>query len=257
MASKKQHSLADHLHGDEHDHDHDHDADHEHDAAVEDNAIFLQDNISLVSVGIDIGSAGTQVIFSRVHMRRMGEDLSSRYFVVKREALYQSPVALTPYASETRIDEQAIGRIIDEAYAGAGLHPDAIDTGSVILTGEALRRENAQAIGELLAEVGGEFVCATAGHHMEAMLAAYGSGAAKISHDRGMRVLNVDIGGGTTKLALIEHGRVLETAAVHVGGRLLVADAEGRITRLDPQGRELARQAGFDWRLGDKVEAGA
>jgi ethanolamine utilization protein EutA len=255
MASKKQHSLADHLHGDEHDHDHDHDADHEHDSAIEDNAIFLQDNIALTSVGIDIGSAGTQVIFSRLHMRRMGEDLSSRYFVVKRETLYQSPVALTPYASETRIDEDALGRIMDEAYAGAGTHPDDVDTGSVILTGEALRRENAQAIGELLAEMGGEFVCATAGHHMEAMLAAYGSGAAKVSHDRGLRVLNIDIGGGTTKLALIEHGRVLETAAIHVGGRLLVADPEGRITRLDPQGRELARQAGFDFQVGGKIEA--
>src|SRR5688572_1240328 len=255
MASKKQHSLADHLHGDEHDHDHDHDADHEHDAAVEDNAIFLQDNIALTSVGIDIGSAGTQVIFSRLHMRRMGEDLSSRYFVVKRETLYQSPVALTPYASETRIDEQALGRIIDEAYGGAGMHPDAIDAGAVILTGEALRRENAQAIGELLAEIGGEFVCATAGHHMEAMLAAYGSGAAKVSHDRGWRILNIDIGGGTTKLAPIEHGRVLETAAIHIGGRLLVADADGRIARLDPQGRELARQAGFDFALGKKVSA--
>ena len=250
---KGAHTLADHLHGEGYDHDHDHDADHEHDSPIEENALWLQDNISLVSVGIDIGSAGTQVIFSRLHMRRMGEDLSSRYFVVKRETLYQSPVALTPYASETRIDEEAIGRIIDAAYAGAGLHPDSIDTGSVILTGEALRRENAQAIGELLAEIGGEFVCATAGHHMEAMLAAYGSGAAKVSHDRGWRVLNIDIGGGTTKLALIDHGRVLGTAAIHVGGLLLVADAEGGITRLDPQGRALARQAGFDWQLGAKV----
>jgi ethanolamine utilization protein EutA len=254
---KPGHTLADHVHGEDHDHDHDHDhdADHEHDSTVEGNAIWLQDNIALTSVGIDIGSAGTQVIFSRLHLRRMGEDLSSRYFVVRRETLYQSPVALTPYASETRIDEQALGRIIDQAYAGAGLHPDGIDSGSVILTGEALRRENAQAIGELLAEIGGEFVCATAGHHMEAMLAAYGSGAAQASHDRGMRVLNVDIGGGTTKLALIEHGRVLETAAIHIGGRLLVADADGRITRLDPQGRELARQAGFDWSLGSRIDA--
>ena len=72
----------------------------------------------------------------------------------------------------------------------------------MILTGEALRRENAQAIGELLAEIGGEFVCATAGHHMEAMLAAYGSGAAKVSHDADQHILNIDIGGGTTKLAL-------------------------------------------------------
>ena len=250
MASSKRHDLTDHLHGEDHDHEHDHDADHEHDASVEDNALWLQDNIALTSVGIDIGSAGTQVIFSRVHMRRMGEDLTSRYFVVKRETLYQSPVALTPYASESRIDEDALGRIIDEAYAGAGAHPDAIDTGSVILTGEALRRENAQAIGELLAEIGGEFVCATAGHHMEAMLAAYGSGAAKVSHDHDSRLLNIDIGGGTTKLALVDDGRVLETAAIHIGGRLLVADAEGRVTRLDPQGKQLARRAGFDWELG-------
>jgi ethanolamine utilization protein EutA len=70
-------------------------------------------------------------------------------------------------------------------------------------------------------------------------------------------VLNVDIGGGTTKLALIEHGEVQETAAFHIGGRLLVVDDEGRITRLDPQGQKLAREAGFDWKLGDRVPPGA
>jgi ethanolamine utilization protein EutA len=259
------HTLADHLYGEEQDHVHadgadDHDHDHDHDGPagpLEDNPLWQQDNLTLTSVGIDIGSAGTQVIFSRLQLRRLGESLSSRYFVVGRETLYQSPVALTPYASETRIDERAVGEIIDAAYAGAGLHPDAVDTGSVILTGEALRRENAQAIGELLAEVGGEFVCATAGHHMEAMLAAYGSGAAQASHERGIRILNIDVGGGTTKLALIDHGEVVETAAFHVGGRLLVVDEEGRITRLDPQGRALAREAGFDWKLGDRVPAGA
>ena len=262
---KPRHTIADHLHGAEHDHGHDgeggdHDHDHDHDlqaGPLEDNPLWVQDNLSLSSVGIDIGSAGTQVVFSRLHMRRLGEELSSRYFVVGRETLYQSPVALTPYVDELRIDEQAIGRIIDQAYAAAGMHPDEVDTGSVILTGEALRRENAQAIGELLAEIGGEFVCAAAGHHMEAMLAAYGSGAAKISHDRDLRILNVDIGGGTTKLALIDDGSVLETAAVHIGGRLLVVDAEDRITRLDPAGADLARGAGFDWKLGDRVPPGA
>src|SRR5688500_5324127 len=120
MATSKPHTLADHVHGEGYDHDHDHDADHEHDAAPEENALWLQDNIQPASVGIDVGSAGTQVIFSRLHMRRMGEDLSSRYFVVKRETLYQSPVALTPYASESRIDVHELGRINDDAYAAAG-----------------------------------------------------------------------------------------------------------------------------------------
>jgi ethanolamine utilization protein EutA len=258
---KRPHTLADHAYGDEMEHTHDDDTDHDHDhdhdvgpaGAIEDNPLWQADNITLTSVGIDIGSAGTQVIFSRVRMRRMGEDLSSRYFVIGRETLYQSPVALTPYVSDVRIDERAVGEIIDDAYTGAGIHPDDVDTGSVILTGEALRRENAQAIGELLADMGGEFVCATAGHHMEAMLAAYGSGAAKRSHDEDCHILNIDIGGGTTKLALVAHGRVEETAAIHIGGRLIVVDDAGRITRLDPQGAKLAHAAGFDWQLGTQV----
>jgi ethanolamine utilization protein EutA len=239
-----------HLPGLAYDHDHDH---FEDDGRLEDNPLWIADHVSLSSVGIDIGSSGTQVIFSRVHLRRLGEDMSSRYFVTGRETLFESPVALTPYASETRIDELALGRIIDQAYHAAGMTPGDIDTGAVILTGEALRRENAEAIAAIVAEKGGDFVCATAGHHMEAMLAAHGSGAAAHSSETGTRILNIDIGGGTTKLGLVENGRVIATAAFHIGGRLLVVDEDGVITRLDPAGAHLAHLAGFHWHLGQRV----
>jgi ethanolamine utilization protein EutA (predicted chaperonin) len=259
--ARGKHSLKDHLHGEDYGHSHDGDEalDHDHDhfdadGRLEDNPLWIQDHVSLASVGIDIGSSGTQVVFSRVNLRRMGEALSSRYFVVSRETLYQSPVSLTPYQSEERIDEAELGAIIDQAYDEAKLHPDDIDAGVVILTGEALRRENAEAIAGLLAEQGGEFVCASAGHHMESMLAAFGSGAARISHDSNKRILNVDIGGGTTKLAIVERGEVTATAAVHVGGRLQVIDETGHITRLDPAGRRLASLAGVRWSRGDVAE---
>ncbi|HEY7300546.1 MAG TPA: ethanolamine ammonia-lyase reactivating factor EutA [Xanthobacteraceae bacterium] len=255
------HSLNDHLYGENLIHEHDEYSDHDHDhfdfdddGPLELNPIWQQDHVTLVSVGIDIGSAGTQVIFSRINLRRYGEDLTSRYYVVSRETLYQSPVALTPYQSEERIDDAGLGRIIDEAYAGANLSPDQIDTGAVILTGEALRRENAEGIARLLSEQGGEFVCATAGHHMESMLAAYGSGASRVSHDENKRILNIDIGGGTTKLAVVEKGHVVATAAFHVGGRLQVVDEKGCILRLDPAGKYHARRAGFDWNKGDTID---
>src|SRR6478736_6530918 len=258
---KQGHTLSDHVLGQDFVHEHDGDADHDHDhfefdadGPLEDNPIWIQDHVTLVTVGIDIGSSGTQVIFSRINLRRYGEDLTSRYYVVSRETLYQSPNALTPYSSEERIDDAGLGKIIDDAYAAAGLHPDQIDTGAVILTGEALRRENAEGIAKILSEQGGEFVCATAGHHMESMLAAYGSGASKISHDEDKRVLNIDIGGGTTKLSVVEKGHVVATAAFHVGGRLQVVDDKGTIVRLDPAGRFHARQAGFDWRKGDVID---
>src|SRR5258706_977245 len=232
------HNLTDHLYGEDVVHKHDEYSDHDHDQFDDDgpldqNPIWLQDHVTLVTVGIDIGSSGTQVIFSRINLRRYGEDLTSRYYVVSRETLFQSPVALTPYASDERIDDVALGAIIEEAYAAAGVAPRDIDTGVVILTGEALRRENAEAIAALLAEQGGDFVTATAGHHMESMLAAYGSGASKLSYDQSKRILNVDIGGGTTKLGIVENGDVTVTAALQFGGRLQVVDDIGPLLWLD------------------------
>lgn len=253
------HSLDDHRLG-VHDAEHEHgeDSDHDHDDLDDgpegiDKSLWMQDNVVLHSVGIDIGSSSTQVVFSRLHLQRVADQLSTRYVVVLREPLAQPPLALTPYQSETLIDAQALGELISAAYAEAGLHPDDIDAGAVILTGEALRRENGQAIAAMLAEQGGEFVCATAGHHMESMLAVFGSGAARRSFDAQSRILNVDIGGGTTKLGLVDRGELIATAAVHCGGRLLVTDEQGVITRLDPQGRAHARRAGFDWQLGSTV----
>jgi ethanolamine utilization protein EutA len=233
--------------------DHDHAHDDEPLGPIEDNPIWQQDNVTLHSVGIDIGSSGTQVLFSRLLLRRIGEELTSRYLVVRRETVHRSPVELTPYTDEEHIDAEALGSIIDRAYHAAGVTPSRVDTGVVILTGEALRRGNAEAIARVLAERGGELVTATAGHHMEAMLAAYGSGAARASYETGRRLLVVDIGGGTTKLAIVARGRVEATAAVHIGGRLQVVDDHGRLVRLDPAGREHAARAGFAWRVGDVV----
>ena len=187
------HSLKDHQWGDVGaGHDHGDDADHEHDIPGADEALWAQDNVVLHSVGIDIGSSSTQVVFSKIHLQRVSDQLSTRYVVVSREPLFHAPLALTPYLSDTLIDAGALGEIIESAYTASGLHPDSVDAGAVILTGEALRRENGAAIAAMLAEQGGEFVCATAGHHMESMLAVYGSGAARRSFDAQSRILNVD-----------------------------------------------------------------
>jgi ethanolamine utilization protein EutA len=234
-----------------------HDPDHEHDEPdlpLAENPIWQQDNVTLHSVGIDIGSSGTQVAFSRLLLRRRGQDLTSRYVVVARETLFESEVQLTPYTDDLQIDAIALGRMLDGAYAGAGRQSDDVDTGVVILTGEALRRRNAERIASVVAERAGDLVCATAGHHMEAMLAAYGSGAVLASHKAGKRILNIDIGGGTTKLALIDGGRVLATAALHVGGRLIAVDGDA-VTRIEPGGRRLAAAIGLDLDLGSRVQS--
>src|SRR5208282_181770 len=135
------------------------------------------------------------------------------------------------------IDAHQLGHFIHDAYHAAGLKRSEIDSGAVILTGEAIKRKNAQAIDELFAEEAGKFVCATAGHKLESRLAAHGSGAVRLSKERGACVLHVDIGGGTTKLALIDRGVILGVSAFAVGGRLVAMDAKGDWARIDVSAR--------------------
>ena len=228
---------------------------HQHDDETE-HPLWKLDTISLTSVGIDVGTATAQILFSQLVLRRLGRELSSRFVVTERNQLYLSPVHLTPYTvGRERIDDQALGRLVDDAYREAGLSPRDIDTGAIILTGEAIRRDNARAIADLFAAQRGNFVCASAGHNFEAQLAAHGSGAVAHSAEKQCRVLNIDIGGGTTKLAVAERGRVLGTAAFHVGGRLLATDRAGAITMIEPGGQTLAQQAGFDWQIGSRATA--
>lgn len=214
--------------------------------------MWLQDNVVLHSVGIDIGSATTQAAFSRLHLRRHATHLTSRYVVVERELVYDAGVSLTPFAQGGLIDAAALGEILDRAFAGSGWAAADIDTGAVILTGEALRRANASAIAHVVARQAGQLVCATAGHHMEALLAAYGSGAVRRSHDEGSVLLNVDIGGGTTKVTAIDRGKIVSTGAFLVGGRL-VAVADGVVVRIEPGGARHAEASGFHWSVGDTV----
>src|ERR1700757_2133135 len=187
---------------------------------------WTADNVELTTVGIDIGSSTSHLMFARVHLQRLRTAPSSRFVVVDRKMLWQSPILLTPYLPDYTIDVDELGGFIGGAYAYAGLDPADIYSGAVILTGEAIKRKNARAIADLFSEEAGRFVCASAGHHMECHLAAHGSGAVALSRGHNARLLNVDIGGGPPKFALIDKGHVVATAAIAVGGRLIVEEGK-------------------------------
>lgn len=242
-------------------HDFDDDGhDHEHDdtqiletegitGEVEKNALYYADNIEMVTVGIDVGSSTSHLMFSRLHLQRLGRYLSSRFVVVEREILYESPILLTPYKPDYTIDVEGLDDFLQSAYREAGYTPEDVDSGAVILTGEAVKRRNARSIADLFASQAGKFVCASAGHNLEAIMAAHGSGAVSISQESGDTVLNVDVGGGTSKFSLIKDGQVLETAATNVGGRLVAMDENRMVTRIEPAAVEVAQNVGVDLRL--------
>jgi ethanolamine utilization protein EutA len=207
------------------------------------------DQVVILSVGVDIGSSTSHLVFSRIVLER----LDSRYVVTERETFYASDILLTPYSAENTIDAEALGAFIRKEYADAKVEPDEIDTGALILTGVAVQRKNARAIGELFAKEAGKLVAVSAGDNLETVMAAYGSGAVARSIRDECVVMNVDVGGGTSKIAVCAEGKVIDVAAVDVGARLLCLAPDGTILRIEEAGRRHAFEAGVDVTLGGKL----
>jgi ethanolamine utilization protein EutA len=215
----------------------------------------LPDQIRLCSVGIDIGSATSHLTIAELTLRRLGKAHSGRYVTTSRKVLYESPILFTPYGLDNLIDAAVLADFVRESFAAAGLAADDVDAGAVILTGEALRRENARAIASLFEDQAGRFVCATAGDLFEATMAAHGSGAVELSRHERTRVLNIDIGGGTTKLSVSDRATIESRAVIHVGSRLLAVDADNRVERLEPAARLVIHDLGLEVDVGDRIDA--
>jgi ethanolamine utilization protein EutA len=212
-----------------------------------------EDEIVVLSVGVDIGSSTSHLVFSRIVLER----LDSRYVVTTRETFYESDILLTPYSAEETIDADALGAFIERQYKDAKVDPDEIDTGALILTGVAVRRRNARKIGELFARQAGKMVAVSAGDNLETVMAAYGSGAVARSIRDRTTVMNVDVGGGTSKISICSEGRVVDLTAIDVGARLVCLDASGQIVRIEEAARRFAGELGIKLALGAQLEPAA
>ncbi len=190
---------------------------------------------ALRSVGLDVGTTTTQLVISELKIQNQaGAFAVPRMAITERKILYRSPVYFTPLVGQNLVDGAAIREIVEREYEAAGVKRDSLDTGAVIITGETSRKENARAVLENLSEFAGDFVVATAGPDLESVLAAKGAGAVEFSERTGKCVLHMDIGGGTSNLALIEDGKITATGCLNVGGRLLKYDEKGEIIYVSP-----------------------
>ena len=208
--------------------------------------IVDEDEIKLTSVGVDIGSSTSHLVFSRLELSQEG----TRYVVKKRIVLSESEILLTPYTDDLTIDMERLERFINEQYQRAELKREDVDTGALILTGVAVRRRNSRAIAELFAEEAGRFVSVTAGDGLETTMAAHGSGAVARSAREDAVVLNIDVGGGTSKIAVCAGGRVREVTAIDVGARLLAMDGANNVVRIEEAGRRHGGKVGVELELG-------
>lgn len=189
----------------------------------------------LTSVGIDVGTTSTQLVVSSLTVENRASSFAvPQMEITRREILYKSPVYFTPLTDEAHVDGDGIRGIVEQEYRQAGICREQVDTGAIIITGETSRKENARRVLEALSDFAGEFVVATAGPDLESVLAAKGAGAVDYSAKTGKTVLHMDIGGGTSNLALIRRGELVATGCLNVGGRLVRLDDLGKIAWISP-----------------------
>ncbi len=216
----------------------------------------MTDTREMVSVGIDVGTTTTQLVFSRLavsNVSRLGQ--IPRFQVSGKSVLYESPAYFTPLLSPDVVDVQKLSEIIRSEYQKAGIQPDQVETGAVIITGEIARTQNAEEILKAISSLAGEFVVTVAGPNVESLIAGRGSGAATYSAENYTTVTNVDIGGGTSNAAIFRVGEHLSSSALAVGGRQIVIEkTSGIVQHIAPPGQQIIKALGLPIFVGKRVD---
>ncbi len=212
----------------------------------------------ILSVGIDVGTTSTHLTINKLFLSNISRAAEPERVVVShREKVYESPVRITPLCADGSIDADAIFSFLDEQYKLANVHPDDIVSGAIIVTGETAKIRNAEVVAERVSSLAGQFVVASAGPNFESVIAGRGSGAAEHSRTQHKVVCNIDIGGGTTNVALFKDGLVKSTAAIALGGRLLCLDDHLQVLKCTESGRIAMDGAGVSTQTGETISAEA
>jgi ethanolamine utilization protein EutA len=209
--------------------------------------------IEILSVGVDVGSSTSHLVFSNLVLRRDPRSVSRRFNIRQRDIIYEGRIINTPLLDDKTIDIVRLTGFFKKEYKRAGIDPADIKTGAVIVTGESARKKNARQIAEALSSDAGKFVAATAGPNFESLLAAMGSGAAARSKNGKATILSCDVGGGTSNLAISSNGQILSTSCIAVGGRSLGIDSKGKIWRIDEPAAMVMKDLGLNRKIGGRI----
>jgi len=214
----------------------------------------MPDTRALLSVGIDVGTTTTQVIFSRLKLADVARPGQiPRMAITAREVLYQSEIFFTPLLNSDTVDAARLNEFIRKEYANAGIDPQKVETGAVIITGETAKKKNADEILRTLSGLAGEFVVSVAGPHVESLIAGRGSGASQYSQSHYTTVTNVDIGGGSANSVIFRSGNFLAAAAMNYGGRIIeIEHSSGRIRHLAEPAQIILADCPLNLKIGDQ-----
>jgi ethanolamine utilization protein EutA len=208
--------------------------------------------MSMVSlVGLDFGTTTSSAVVAAARLTRAAA--TGRVELDQVREHYRSPMIFTPLDKHDRLDMAQVEAHLDAWLAAGDVRPAEVFGGGALLTGLTAQRDNAAALVSLIRRRLGNALVATADDPcLESWLAFMGSCAGLSRAHPEQAILNLDIGGGTTNLALGRAGEVLRTGCLFVGARhIQVVPGGYRIVKLSRYARSLLDHLGVGKGPGD------
>src|SRR5699024_9718167 len=206
----------------------------------------------ILSVGIDLGTSTTQLVFSNIYIENTASSFNvPKIDIVAKEIIYKSEIINTPLVNENTIDRELIQCFVEKEYKKASVKKEDIQTGAIIITGETARKKNAEEALQALSGFSGDFIVATAGPVLESIIAAKGAGIHNFSKENTIKIVNLDVGGGTTNIAVFNQGKIKDTGCLDIGGRLIKINKETKkIEYISKKIKSLIKSNGWDITIG-------
>jgi ethanolamine utilization protein EutA len=203
-------------------------------------------------IGLDFGTTTSSAVVAAAGLRRTA---TGRMELDYPEEIFRSEMVFTPLLPDDRLDMVHVERLLDGWLDAGRVQPGELFGGGVLLTGLTAQKVNAQALVQLVRRRLGETLVATADDPcLESWLAFMGSCAELSRAHPDQVILNLDIGGGTTNLALGRNREVLRTGCLFLGARhVQVVPATYRIIKLSPYAHAMFAHLGIIKGVGEEL----
>jgi ethanolamine utilization protein EutA len=187
-------------------------------------------------VGLDFGTTTSRCVAATARVSRNA--ITGRHELSDVREVFRSPVVLTPFAAEG-LETRRLEGYLDAWLAAARADGAEIFGGGALVTGLAAQQSNSPTLIELIrSRVKDVLVAAADDPCLEAWLAFQANAGALSRAQPDRWVINLDIGGGTTNIALGRAGEVARTGSLFVGARHIeVVPGSYRIVRLSRYAR--------------------
>ena len=212
----------------------------------------------VILLGLDFGSTTSSALIASAKVARSSATGHTQLDDV--QIIYKSEPVFTPFTKKSigqSIDIEKVAKLIANWLAKSGVSIKDIFSGGSMITGLAAQADNAALLSKLIIELVGECVIATADDPcLESWLAFMGSCGALSRYHADVPIINFDIGGGTTNIALGVNGDVQQTGCYFIGARHFQFVAGGyELTAMSSYGAVLLESLNINKKIDETLDA--